>query len=265
MGGRTTGDGTGVGPGTYAAPVTTDELMAAVCPNIRDLGWTYYFVDETVQVGEAVGLDALTFYILGRGGVLGDVEPEVVTSAFGYFNPEMITTIWEAGRAILSPREAGRLHWACAADLGRKVFSDLPDIEGFCAAAGAVNDAADSVALTLFAGFHAEPLVEDLPGRAMQLLAILREFRGSAHLVAVRAQGIALKTAHAITRPNDMGMMGWSEADTPTIGEAERQAMARAEALTDDLVRPAYAVLDDAGRRSLVEGVDRIKAILVPR
>jgi hypothetical protein len=62
-----------------------------------------------------------------------------------------------------------------------------------------------------------------------------------------------------------MGMMGWSEADTPTIGEAERQAMARAEALTDDLVRPAYAVLDDAGRRSLVEGVDRIKAILVPR
>jgi hypothetical protein len=241
----------------------TQSLIDTVCPKIRDLGWTYYFVGETVAVGEAVGLDALTFYVLGRGGVLGDVEPEVVASAFGYFNPEMVAAIWTAGRAILPPREAGRLHWACAADLGRQAFSDLPDLEGFCAAAGAVNDAADSVGLPLFAGFHAEGLVEDLPGRAMQLMAILREFRGSAHLVGVKASGLVAKTAHAFTRPNDMAMFGWTPDDLPEIDQEVNEAMARAEAITDDLVAPAYGVLDEDGQRSLIEGVDRIEAILV--
>jgi len=244
--------------------MTPEELVATVCPKIRDLGWAYYFDAETVAVGEALGLDPFHFYVLGRGGVLGDVEPEVVAGAFGYFNPAVVALLWNEGRAILSPREAARVHWACAADLGRARFSELPGLEGFCAAAGAVNDAADSVGLTLFAGFHAEGLVEDLPGRAMQLTAILREFRGSAHLLAVRASGLDARTAHFIKRPNDIAMFGWSEDDAPVVGPEQVAALERAEALTDTLVLPAYSVLDEAGRRALVEGVDRIEGALVP-
>jgi hypothetical protein len=41
-------------------------------------------------------------------------------------------------------------------------------------------------------------------------------------------------------------------------------ALERAEALTDTLVLPAYSVLDEAGRRALAEGVDRIEGALVP-
>jgi len=61
--------------------MTPDELVAAACPKIRDLGFAYYFVPETLAKGDALGLDLFHFYVLGRGGVLGDVESGVVASA----------------------------------------------------------------------------------------------------------------------------------------------------------------------------------------
>jgi hypothetical protein len=98
----------------------------------------------------------------------------------------------------------------------------------------------------------------------MQLTAILREFRGSAHLLAVRASGLDARTAHFIKRPNDIAMFGWSEDDAPVIGPEQVSALERAEALTDTLVLPAYSVLDMAGRRALAEGIDRIEGALAP-
>jgi hypothetical protein len=242
--------------------MTPETLVATVCPKIGDLGWAYYFDPATVARGEELGLDVFQFYFLGRGGVLGDVESEVVVSAFGYFNPSIVDAMWNEGRKHVAPREAARAHWACAAELGRTRLSGLDDLPEFCRAAGAVADAADSVGLALFAGFHAEPMVDDAPGRAMQLMALLRELRGSAHLLAVRASGLDAKTAHFIRRPGDIGMFGWTEDDAPGLGQDKVDALARAEALTDQLVTPAYAVLDDGGRQALVEGVERIEAAL---
>lgn len=242
--------------------MTDTELMGRVCPLIRDHGWAYYFDAATVARGKELGLDVFQFYALGRGGVLGDVESGVVASAFGYFNPSTVGQIWDSARQVVAPRDAARAHFACCAELGRARFADIGGLEPFCAAAGAVNDAADPTALALYAGFKSEPLVDDAPGRAMQLLAVLREFRGSAHLLAVRASGLEARTAHFIRRPNDVEMFGWSAEDAPTIGPRERDALGAAEVLTDEIVRPAYAVLDDAGARALVEGLDRMVVAL---
>jgi hypothetical protein len=244
--------------------MTTEELLARVCPPIRDNGWAYYFVPETEAKGKELGLDLFQFYVLGRGGVLGDVEPEVVVSAFGYFSPTLLAPMWESAKTIVAPREAARAHFECCAELGRSRLDGVEGLEAYCAAAGAVNDAADSVGLPLYAGFHAEPLVDDVPGRAMQLTAVLRELRGSAHLLAVRASGLDARTAHFITRPNDGAMFGWSEDEAPTVGPEQRRAMEVADALTDTIVGPAYAVLDDAGSEALARGIDGIAAALAP-
>jgi hypothetical protein len=244
--------------------MTIEELVAVVCPRIGDLGWTYYFDRATVAKGTELGLDVVHFYFLGRGGVLGDVEPEVVTSAFGYFNPTLVSQMWSEGRAVVAPRDAARAHWSCAADLGRARLSALPGLGDFCRSAGAVTDAADSVGLTLFAAFRAEPLVDDIPGRAMQLLALLREFRGSAHLLAVRVSGLDTKTAHFIRRPNDIGMFGWNVEDAPEMGPIQLAALAEADALTDALVTPAYSILDQAGWQALVGGLEEIESALAP-
>jgi hypothetical protein len=194
--------------------------------------------------------------------VLGDVEAEVVISAFGYFNPDVVRTMWNTGREHVAPREAARAHFACGADLGRAKLAGVEGLESYCAAADAVNQAADYVGFPLYAGFRGEPLVDDLPGRAMQLTAVLREFRGGAHLVAVRASGLSARTAHFVTRPNDGPMFGWPEDGAPSVSDQDRQAMVAAELLTDAMVRPAYAVLDEAGADALATGAERIAAAL---
>ena len=239
-----------------------DELIAAASPIIANNGWAYYFAPATLARGGELGLDPLQFYVLGRGGVLGDVEASVVRAAFGYFNPAIIVKAWNAGRQILPPREAGREYMACCALHGRNRLSDVEGLDAFVSAADAVNDAADATGLALYAGFKAEPLVDDVPGRAMQLLASLREYRGSAHLVALRAVGVESKTAHFVKRPNDIKMFGWTEADAPEITDATHGAMLEAEALTDRIVAPAYGVLDETQRTAIVDGLGRIHTVL---
>lgn len=242
--------------------MTPDAFMAVACPQIRDLGWAFYFTPETLGAGAELGLQNFDFYFIGRGGVLGDVESSVVRSAFGYFSPNLIDAAWNGGRQVIAPREAGRRFMECCADLGRQRLSDLEDLEGFVAALDAVNGAADPTGLALYAAVRAEPLVDDLPGRAMQLVTVLREFRGSAHLVAIRVAGLDAKTAQFVTRPGDGAMFGWQPEDAPTTTDEHRMQMQRAEAITDDLTRPAYAVLDDAGQQAVLRGLSGVEAAL---
>lgn len=240
--------------------MTPDDLVSAVSPTIRDIGWAYFFAPETVAHAQSLGLDVITFYFVGRGGVLGDVEASVVHSAWGYFNPDLLGGMWEAGRAVIAPRDAGREFFAAAAGFGRARLADAGDLTAFCAAADAVLAAADPVGLPLFAAWVAEPRADDPPARATQQLHVLRELRGSAHLLAVRAVGLDDLTAHVLTRPGDMAMFGWSDDDKPPTTEADQQAHVEAEALTDRLVLPAWSVLDDAGRDAFVDGLARIEA-----
>jgi len=242
--------------------MTPAETIADACPKIRDLGWAFYFAPGTLAKGNELGLDGLRFYVIGRGGVLGDVESSVISSAFGYFEPGLVETMWTSAKARVAPRVAARAYMECGAGFGRARLAAVPDLERFCAAAGAVNDAADPVGLALYSGIRCEPLADDLPARAMQLLTVLREFRGSAHLIAIRASGLDTKTAHFIRRPADVGMFGWNDADAPAISEVEVAKLAEADELTDRLVLPAYSVLDEPSRDALISGLDHIAAAL---
>lgn len=237
---------------------TTYELISQACPQIGAIGPAFYFTADTRSVGNDHGLDEFGFYFLGRGGVLGDVEPPVITSAFGYFHPDLVATMWNSARerTELSPREAGRLYLHCCQDFGRKHFATVPGLEAFCQAAGQVNDAAEVAGFALYAGLSAEPLAADLPARAMQLVSVLREFRGGAHLLAILATaGIDPVTAHGIRRPDFWTFFGHPEGSCPEGTPGQREALATADELTDRLVAPAFDVLDEQGRGALLGGL----------
>jgi hypothetical protein len=238
------------------------ELVATVCPIIGEAGHAFYFAPATVASGAALGLDPVQFYVLGRGGVLGDVEPAVISAAFGYFNPSLVAGVWNQARAIASPRVAGRAYAQACAEHGRIKLSTVEGLDAFVAAGDKVLAACDLDAFSLFAGAAAEPMADDLPAHAMQLVTVLREYRGSAHLVAVRAVGLTTKIAHFAKRPDDIAMYGWSADDAPVIDEAVTTKMAAAEALTDQLVTPAYAVLDTTERAAFVAVLRAIQAAL---
>ena len=240
--------------------MTPLDLVHQACPIINDTGWAYYFTPETQAKGAELGLKGPMFYFAGRGGVLGDCDADVVTAAFGYFNPAVIRRAWESATAIRPAREIGRAHFECCADLGRQKLGGVANLAAFVEAADAVNRAAEPDGLALYAAFKAEPLASDLAGRAMQLVAILREFRGSAHLIAVRASGLTTKQAHFSKRPNDVAMFGWTPEDAPVLNDDVAERMKAAEDLTDRIVLPAFSVLDDSGAQALLDGARAIKA-----
>ncbi len=242
--------------------MTPEELVASACPRIGGLGSAFYFVPETLAAGEALGLDPFRFYFLGRGGVLGDVEARVVASAFGYFEPSLVKTMWESGRETVAPRDAGRAYLECCRELGRRRFAGLSGLDSFCASAENVVAAADPAGLALYAGISAEPLPDDLPARAMQLVAVLREYRGSVHLLAVLASGLEPRTAHYMRRPNDLALFGWPADQPPEVTEADRKALAVADALTDRLVLDAFAVIEPGRRDIFVLGLAAMETAL---
>ncbi len=243
-------------------PMTTDELLASTSATIGSLGSAFYFNPATLAVGKDLGLDGFRWYFIGRAGVLGDVEAPVVNAAFAYFSPALIEKMWSTAKAKIAPRDAGRRYHLCAAEFGRTAFANVTGLEAYCAAAEKVIAAADRDGLTLFAAIAAEPLVVDLPGRAMQLTAVLREFRGSAHLAAVIGSGLRAREAHFIKRPGDIKTFGYDESEIPAATPEAHAALAAAEVLTDNIVRPAFATLSDSEADALAAGAAAMKAVL---
>lgn len=244
--------------------MTTDELLHVACPTINTLGAAFYFAPEALEMGKERGLDGFRLYFIGRGGVLGDVEAPVVASAFGYFEASLVDHIWSSAKEIVAPREGGRLYREAAWRFGRAHFADLQGLDEFCAAAEAVVAAADPAGLALFAGVAAEPRPDDAPARAMQLLAILRELRGSAHLLAVVASGLSPRVAHYMRRPDFYATFGWPEDQPPAVTEDDRVRQKAADDLTDRLMRAPFGVLDEAGRQGLMTGLRGMEAALAP-
>ncbi len=222
----------------------------------------FYFDPGTLARGKEAGLDGFRLYMLGRGGVLGDVEAAVVHSAFGYFNPGLVAKIWNSAKEVMAPRDGGRLYMECAAAYGAAKLAGVAGLDAFNAAADKVIDAGlvDPSAQALFAAIASEPRSDDPEARAFQNVAVLRELRGSLHLVAVVASGLTTEMAHRVRRPDDVEMFGWS--GDAEVTDEDRARWEAAEALTDDLVAPIYGVLDAGEAQALADGVAAIEAAL---
>lgn len=229
--------------------------MDKACPAIGLIGSAFYFIPETAEMGKQLGLGGMEFYVCGRGGQMGDTTGRAVAAAFGYFNPALITSVWDAGIAKVPARKCGTAHMEAAANLGRAKFASIPGLDAFVAAMEKVHAAADPAALTLWAAISSEPLAADAPGRAMQLIAHLREFRGSAHLLALKSVGQCDFVAHAAKRPDMWERFGHKAEDMPVIDDAVHVKMAEAERLTDSICAPAYAVLDESEQTALLAGL----------
>lgn len=238
----------------------TLSLIQSISQTTNKAGSAFYFDKATLAVGKENGLDGFRFYVLGRGGVLGDVDSAVVTSAFAYFAPPTIDKIWSSAKEKLAPRAASALYNSCCADLGAAKLADVEGVEAYNEAAEAVVAATELSGFSLFAGWSAEPRSENPAARAMQLIALLRELRGDAHIVALRASGVAAPVAHAIKRPDDVATFGWDPA--PEIGADDAAKCEAAEALTDQLLVPSYAGLSEAQAAALVFGTEAIGATL---
>ena len=242
--------------------MNNQELLDAACPLINDMGAAFYFIPETLAVGKAMGLGGMEFYVQGRAGQMGNTEPEAVAAAFGYFKPALLKSVLDAANAKSDPRVSGAAFMNACATLSRAKLSGVANLDALVAVLDKVNNAADGDGLALYAAINSEKLAEDAAGRLLQLIAILREYRGSAHLVALRAAGVNSRTAHYMKRPDMWKQFGYTEEEAPEVTDAVKAARAEAENITDRIVEPAFAVLSDAERTVLVDGLHAVKAAL---
>jgi hypothetical protein len=75
-----------------------------------------------------------------------------------------------------------------------------------------VIEAAPAGGLPMFAGWRAMPLASDAPGRALQVMFVLRELRGDVHFNALSLSGITPVEAHMLHGGKDYTrMFGWPE------------------------------------------------------
>ena len=119
------------------------ETITAIAPKTGDIGSAFYFHPDTVAMAKGLGLDGFRMYFLGRGGVLGDVEPDVVSSAFGYFEPGLLAHMWNTAKAVMPPRDAARAYMAANHDLGRAKLADVAGLDEYADAAAAVVASVD--------------------------------------------------------------------------------------------------------------------------
>jgi len=233
--------------------------VRALTEPIGDLGGRWMLHPEVLGSCREVGYpNGYAYYVVGRGGVLGDVDADVVTSAFGFFHPALVRTMWERGVAVEGARASAARYGQACAQFGRTRIAGFDGAARLAELAGAVAAGADPAGLSLFAGWRAEPWPDDVEGRVAFLLHMLREFRGSVHVLAVVAAGLHPRDAVLAHGGADHGkQFGWPEP----FAQVGPELPAAAEALTDTILVQRYAEILGADEcAELVELVQALRA-----
>jgi hypothetical protein len=237
-----------------------------------------YFVPEAHDGYKALGLDDFgSGYFGSRGACLGKPSAEVVTAAFGVFNPAIVKPsvekAWAATtpEALLEAREKG-----ATAALHRMIGEADPS-----AAVGILRPAMESVPCfgrPLFSGLLSLPFPDDPFGQLWRACDYIRERRGDNHIAAWISAGcdavdIGLLTEQywGMEHATYIRTRGWSQADIDagaqrmrdsgyfdgtTLTDAGREFRREIEATTDWMDQD---VVDALG-----ESVDELCELLEP-
>jgi hypothetical protein len=220
-------------------------LAVAAKAAIGDLGGAWMSTDAEEQATADAGMKDWQLYFLGRHGVLGDVDPDVIVAAAGVFPADHLRGEWEIARSLMTPEEATRRYVAVCHLWGRENLAGVPDIERLADLGQQLVDGADVVGLPLFAGWRALPVPSDPAERCAHVMQLLREHRGACHTVALTALRMPPLVA-ILTNTGGVDNAveyGW-QPPFPAVTDNDRALRERVEDLTDDVVAQAYGVLD---------------------
>src|SRR6476620_9710155 len=89
------------------------ETAIATAPAVSNIGSHFMLDGATYAKGADLGFSGLDFYVTGRGGVLGDVDADVVSAAFCFFEPAGVRTLWDQGREVMPAAKAAAAFMDC--------------------------------------------------------------------------------------------------------------------------------------------------------
>ncbi len=180
---------------------------------IHDIGTAMYMSPDVFGWAAEWGWsNPFAFYFAGRGGMLGEVDHDVVTSALGWFEPNAVKAMYSEGSAIAGSVSAAARMAEAHARWGDKHFAGVEGIENMVAVTEDLVAGLEGSAIPVFVGWRKAKPAESAAGRAAQLMQMLREWRGGLHLVATTAAG--LTPLEAILTNEGAGQakfFGWAE------------------------------------------------------
>ena len=208
---------------------------------VHDVGTAIYLSSDVFGWAAEWGwTNPFAFYFAGRGGMLGDVSHDVVTSAFGWFEPNAVKAMYSEGSATGGSTEAAVRMAEAHSKWGQKYFSNVEGLDDHVAVLEKLVDGIEGAAIPLFVGWRNATRCDTDAGRAAQLMQMLREWRGGLHLVSTTAAG--LSPLEAILTNEGEGQakfFGWAEP-FPDI-ESIRSKHIEAEAMTERLCAQTLA------------------------
>lgn len=229
---------------------------------VGSTGGAFMLHPEVLQAGKDVGYPGgFSYYVVGRGGVLGDVDANVVVSAFGFFAPALVRSLWDSGVVVEGARAGADRYATGCAQWGRQRLEAFEGVEELETLLSRIIDSADPTGLSLFAGWQVQTRAADVPGRCYQLIHVLRELRGSCHIVAVVAHGMS-PLAAILANPGSAGVdqakrFGW-EGPFPAKEDLV-STFDSAESLTDHLMAQHLETLSPAELDRLVVLIEQAK------
>jgi hypothetical protein len=232
---------------------------------VGTLGGFWMGTAEADDATVAAGLEDWELYFLGRHGVVGDADPDVITAVAYFFPPEVVRKDWESARRVMTPHDAVNAYAAVLHRWGRETLDGFGDARELIDLSRRIVDHVDVAGLPLFAGWRALPEPAELGANLAHCMQLLREHRGGCHGIAVRAVGLAPLTA---VLANQGGVAnaedyGW-KPPFPDVTDDDRDRWRRAEEITDDLAAQGYEALDEAQSQRFLALLEAAHAYAFP-
>jgi hypothetical protein len=223
-------------------------VVRATSVPIHDIGTAAYLSPDIAGWANEWGWsNPFAFYFAGRGGMLGDVGSEVVTSALGWFAPGVVQAMYTEGIGVAPATEAAARMSEAHGKWGEKHYADVAGLDGIVAVTEELVDGVEGSAIPLFVGWRDAARASSTAGRAAQLMQMLREWRGGIHLVATTAVGLSpLEAILTNEGPGQAKFFGWSEPfpDFDPLKPKHDEA----EAITDRLCASSLTLALDAAK-----------------
>ena len=98
-------------------------VVQATSVPIHDIGTAIYLSPDVFGWAAEWGWsNPFAFYFAGRGGMLGDVGADVVTSAMGWFEPDAVSAMYAEGIGVAGRHGGGRPDGRGAREVGREAL-----------------------------------------------------------------------------------------------------------------------------------------------
>ncbi len=223
-------------PAAVAGGSPARRLRDACEPVAMHAVWSRLTNERLAQLG----LDFLTSYVGGRGACLGEPVGAVVAAAFAWFEPGLVTALWDATRsAVPHDRLVEARDRSTTASLRAVLAGDDPsEVADLLADAAS---AADGMGRPLFSGLRAGGRPQDPAHRLWWACGLVREHRGDSHVAAVAAAGLNAVEMNVLTELwtgmpllSYTGTRGWPpEAMQHAVDRLESRGWIRGGGLTD--------------------------------